>query len=87
LKVLYSSGYAENAILHEGLLDKDVQFLGKPTRGGNWQQESGDSQWKLARLEEEGPNATQTHSHLDDDAAVGQTIQWIAESLGFEAEF
>jgi EAL domain-containing protein (putative c-di-GMP-specific phosphodiesterase class I)/FixJ family two-component response regulator len=24
---------------------------------------------------------------LDDDAAVGQTIQWIAESLGFEAEF
>jgi PAS domain S-box-containing protein len=30
LKVLYSSGYAENAILHEGLLDKDVQFLSKP---------------------------------------------------------
>ena len=24
---------------------------------------------------------------LDDDAAIGQTIQWIAESLGFEAEF
>ena len=24
---------------------------------------------------------------LDDDAAVGQTIQWIAESLGFQAEF
>ena len=24
---------------------------------------------------------------LDDDAEVGQTIQWIAESLGFEAEF
>jgi EAL domain-containing protein (putative c-di-GMP-specific phosphodiesterase class I)/FixJ family two-component response regulator len=24
---------------------------------------------------------------LDDDAAVGQTIQWIAESLSFEAEF
>jgi EAL domain-containing protein (putative c-di-GMP-specific phosphodiesterase class I)/FixJ family two-component response regulator len=24
---------------------------------------------------------------LDDDAAVGQTIQWIAESLNFEAEF
>jgi PAS domain S-box-containing protein len=30
LKVLYSSGYAENAILNEGLLDRDVQFLGKP---------------------------------------------------------
>jgi EAL domain-containing protein (putative c-di-GMP-specific phosphodiesterase class I) len=24
---------------------------------------------------------------LDDDSAVGQTIQWIAESLGFDAEF
>jgi CheY-like chemotaxis protein len=24
---------------------------------------------------------------LDDDADVGQTIQWIAESLGFQAEF
>lgn len=24
---------------------------------------------------------------LDDDAAVGQTIQWIAESLGFTADF
>jgi len=24
---------------------------------------------------------------LDDEAAVGQTIQWIAESLGFDAEF
>lgn len=24
---------------------------------------------------------------LDDDEAVGQTIQWIAEGLGFEAEF
>ena len=30
LKVLYCSGYAEHAVLHEGLLDKDVQFLGKP---------------------------------------------------------
>ena len=30
LKVLYCSGYAENAIFHEGLLDKDVQFLSKP---------------------------------------------------------
>jgi CheY-like chemotaxis protein len=24
---------------------------------------------------------------LDDDPAVGQTIQWIAEGLGFEAEY
>ena len=24
---------------------------------------------------------------LDDDEAVGQTIEWIAESLGFDAEF
>jgi EAL domain-containing protein (putative c-di-GMP-specific phosphodiesterase class I)/FixJ family two-component response regulator len=31
--------------------------------------------------------ANQSILILDDDAAVGQTIQWIAESLGFAAEF
>jgi two-component SAPR family response regulator len=30
LKVLYTSGYAENAIHHDELFDNDVQFLGKP---------------------------------------------------------
>jgi PAS domain S-box-containing protein len=30
LKVLFSSGYAENAILHQGMLNKDVRLLNKP---------------------------------------------------------
>jgi signal transduction histidine kinase/ActR/RegA family two-component response regulator len=30
LKVLFCSGYAESAILHMGLMDKDVQLLNKP---------------------------------------------------------
>jgi len=30
LKVLFTSGYAENAIAHQGLLDKDVLLLNKP---------------------------------------------------------
>jgi two-component SAPR family response regulator len=30
LKVLYCSGHAENTILSEGLLDRNVQFIGKP---------------------------------------------------------
>jgi CheY-like chemotaxis protein len=30
LKVLYCSGYAENATVHQGLLEKDMQLLNKP---------------------------------------------------------
>ena len=30
LKVLYTTGYARNAIVHHGLLDTDVELLPKP---------------------------------------------------------
>jgi CheY-like chemotaxis protein len=32
LKILYSSGYSENAIVPDGRLEADVNFLGKPYR-------------------------------------------------------
>jgi CheY-like chemotaxis protein len=35
LKVLYMSGYAENAILHHGRLDPDVALLSKPFRAAD----------------------------------------------------
>jgi CheY-like chemotaxis protein len=32
IKVLFTSGYTENALLHEGRIDPDVQLLSKPYR-------------------------------------------------------
>lgn len=34
IKVLFTTGYAETSIVHEGRLDEDVELLGKPYRRG-----------------------------------------------------
>jgi CheY-like chemotaxis protein len=34
LKVLYTSGYTKNAVIHQGKLDKGVHLLSKPYRKG-----------------------------------------------------
>jgi DNA-binding NtrC family response regulator len=30
VKVLYTTGYTRNAVIHNGMLDRDVAFLAKP---------------------------------------------------------
>jgi DNA-binding NarL/FixJ family response regulator len=32
LKVLYTSGYTDNAIVHKGVLDEGAEMIGKPFR-------------------------------------------------------
>ena len=32
IKVLFTSGYTDNAIVHSGMLDEDVEMIGKPFR-------------------------------------------------------
>jgi hypothetical protein len=34
LKVLYTTGYTRNAIVHHGRLDPDVRMIGKPFSPG-----------------------------------------------------
>jgi FixJ family two-component response regulator len=33
VKVLYMSGYADNAFVHHGVVDDGMQFIGKPFTG------------------------------------------------------
>ena len=30
IKVLYTTGYTRDAVIHDGMLDRDVAFLAKP---------------------------------------------------------
>jgi signal transduction histidine kinase/CheY-like chemotaxis protein len=65
LKVLYCSGYAENAIHHQGLLDKDMQLLNKPyTRLELGRRIRGVLTESWSATEGATRNGKQTHSHL-----------------------
>ena len=74
--------------MHQGLLDKDVKLLSKPYNRMDLAAKSAERLHRVkSRKEMKYAMAKRRILILDDDAAVGQTIQWIAESLGFEAEF
>jgi PAS domain S-box-containing protein len=85
LKVLFSSGYTENAIVHHGRLDPGVHLLNKPY-----------SRLELARklrtvLAATGASAARLPGPgrllvLDDDPLVGKVLGTTAERLGFAVE-
>jgi signal transduction histidine kinase/CHASE3 domain sensor protein/FixJ family two-component response regulator len=70
IKVLYTSGYSEDALVHHGRLDPDVLLLPKPYRRTDLD--------RMVRLALDG-SADQTEDHIASSASVVES-QIIAES-------
>jgi PAS domain S-box-containing protein len=75
LPVLFTSGYSENAIVHQGRLDEGVQLLSKP-----FSRE--DLARKIRSLLQKAPRVVLV---VEDDALVRMAAVDMVESLGFSA--
>ena len=94
LKVLYMSGYTENAIVHHGRLDPGVSLLSKPFRRADLARKVHEG-WRatIPGARRENMNKTAENDNekrlliVDDDEMVGRTLQNIARRQGFEVRF
>ena len=78
LKVLYMSGYTDNAIIHHGVLDSGIPFIHKPFRRT-------ELVAKIANLLAEGRPTEVTPKAilmLDDEPAIRTLIGWSCEERG-----
>ena len=85
IKVLFTSGYTQNAIVHEGKLDKDVELLSKPYS-------SNDLAWKVRAVlgEPSAPRQPDKSKHrilvIEDQTIILLDTVEIIKSLGHDVE-
>jgi CheY-like chemotaxis protein len=80
LKVLFMSGYTDNAIVHHGVLDSGLPFIQKPFR-------SADLAVKIAGLLQERkpqPPAKKKVLMIDDEQLVRDLVGWACKKRGHD---
>ncbi len=79
--VLYTSGYTENSIVHDGKLDAGIQFIGKPyTRE--------QLSWKLRQILDRKPQQAEVAPTriliCEDEPLLRMTLEELLQTEGFE---
>lgn len=78
LKVLFMSGYADDAIMHHGVLDSDAPFIQKPFDRDNLLGKIGELLAEQQVVEWQD----KTVLMIDDDAAIRELIGWACKKRG-----
>jgi PAS domain S-box-containing protein len=80
LKVLFMSGYTDNAIIHHGVLDPGIPFIHKPFRRT-------DLISRITDLLADGQSASKAGKivlMLDDEPAIRSLVNWACEKRGHQ---